>query len=71
MYKRQEFVGRTIRDLDIRNKTGANIIGLRMPDGEFVINPLPETELNQNTKLIALGNSVQIVAMRRLISELR
>lgn len=66
-----EFIGRTIRDLDIRNKTGANIIGLRMPDGEFVINPLPETELNQNTKLIALGNSNQIVAMRKLISELK
>jgi voltage-gated potassium channel len=67
----KEFVGRTIRDLDIRNKTGANIIGLRMSDGEFVINPLPETELNQNTKLIALGNSNQIVAMRKLISELK
>lgn len=67
----KEFVGRTIRDLDIRNKTGANIIGLRMSDGEFVINPLPETELNTNTKLIALGNSNQIVAMRKMISELK
>ena len=67
----KEFVGRTIRDLDIRNKTGANIIGLRMADGEFVINPLPETELNKNTKLIALGNSNQIVAMRKLIAELK
>lgn len=67
----KEFVGRTIRDLDIRNKTGANIIGLRMSDGEFVINPLPETELNKNTKLIALGNSNQILAMRKLIAELR
>jgi len=66
-----EFIGRTIRDLDIRNKTGANIIGLRMPDGEFIINPLPETELNQNSKLIALGNSNQIVAMRKLISEIK
>jgi voltage-gated potassium channel len=65
-----EFIG-TIRDLDIRNKTGANIIGLRMPDGEFMINPLPETEINQNTKLIALGNSNQIMAMRKLISDLK
>jgi voltage-gated potassium channel len=65
-----ELIG-TIRDLDIRNKTGANIIGLRMPDGEFMINPLPETEINQNTKLIALGNSNQIMAMRKLISDLK
>lgn len=66
-----EYVEGTIRDLDIRNKTGANIIGLRMPDGEFVINPLPETRLNKNTKLIALGNSKQISEMRKLISELK
>lgn len=66
-----EFIGRTIRDLDIRNKTGANIIGLRLPDGEFIINPLPETKINESTKLIALGNSNQIFEMRKLISELK
>ncbi len=66
-----EYVGGTIRDLDIRNKTGANIIGLRMPDGEFIINPLPETKLNKNTKLIALGDSKQITEMQKLISELK
>ena len=66
-----EYVEGTIRDLDIRNRTGANIIGLRMPDGEFIINPLPETKLNKNTKLIALGNSKQIAEMRKLISSLK
>lgn len=66
-----EYVEGTIRDLDIRNKTGANIIGLRMPDGEFIINPLPETKLNKNTKLIALGDSKQIAEMRKLVSELK
>lgn len=66
-----EFIGSTIRDLDIRNKTGANILGLRLANGEFVINPLPETEINPNTKLIALGNSSQILEMRKLISDLK
>lgn len=66
-----EYVEGTIRDLDIRNKTGANIIGLRLPDGEFIINPLPETKLNKNTKLIALGDSKQIAEMQKLISELK
>lgn len=65
-----EYAAGTIRDLDIRNKTGANIIELRMPDGEFIINPLPETRLNKNTKLIALGDSRQISELRKLISEL-
>lgn len=66
-----EYVEGTIRDLDIRNKTGANIIGLKMHDGEFIINPLPETKLNKNTKLIALGDSKQIAEMRKLVSELK
>lgn len=65
-----EYAAGTIRDLDIRNKTGANIIGLRLPDGEFIINPLPETKINKNTKLIALGDSRQISGLRKLISEL-
>ncbi len=66
-----EYAAGTIRDLDIRNKTGANIIGLRLPDGEFIINPLPETKLNKNTKLIALGDSRQISELRKLISEMK
>jgi voltage-gated potassium channel len=64
-------IGNTsIRDLDIRNKTGANIIGLKMPDGEFIINPLPDSRINTNAKLIVLGDRKQIADMRKLISEM-
>ena len=60
----------TIRDLDIRNLTGANIIGLRGENGEYIINPSPDTLINPTAKLILLGSENQIQRMRKLISEL-
>jgi voltage-gated potassium channel len=63
-------VGKTIKDLDIRNKTGANIIGLKHPEGKYTINPLPETIIGPNTKLIVLGNRQQISDMRKILQEL-
>lgn len=64
-----DYEGETIRDLDIRNKTGANIIGLKLPNGKFVINPLPETKLSPNTKIIVLGNRQQIIEMKNLLNK--
>jgi voltage-gated potassium channel len=60
---------KTIRELDIRNRTGANLIGLKMEDGNYIINPSPETVISSNAKLILLGSQNQIQEMRRLISE--
>lgn len=60
----------TIRDLDIRNKTGANIIGMRDENEEYIINPSPDTEINPSAKLIILGSPAQMQNIRKLISEL-
>jgi voltage-gated potassium channel len=65
-----EYAGKTIKDFDIRNKTGANILGLRLADGTYLINPLPDTVITTNTKLIALGNRQQIADMKKLIDAL-
>ncbi|MCE1165822.1 MAG: potassium channel protein, partial [Bacteroidetes bacterium] len=65
-----DYVGKTIKDLDIRNKTGANIIGLKHPEGKYTINPLPDMVIGANTKLIVLGNRQQITDMRKLLEEL-
>ncbi|MCI0474011.1 MAG: potassium channel protein [Ignavibacteria bacterium] len=65
-----EYAGKTIKDFDIRNKTGANIIGLRLADGTYMINPLPDTVITTNTKLIVLGNRQQITDMKKLIDAL-
>jgi|WetSurMetagenome_2_1015567.scaffolds.fasta_scaffold10132_6 voltage-gated potassium channel len=66
----EKYKHKSIRDLDIRNRTGANVIGLRMNDGSYKINPSPDTLIDPNSKLILLGSRQQIQDMRKLISEL-
>jgi len=66
----ENYKHKSIRDLDFRNKTGANVIGLRLATGDYIINPSPDTLINPDTKLVLLGSDDQIRQMRKLISEL-
>ncbi len=59
---------KTIRDLEIRNKSGANIVGFKKGNGEYVINPDPDTQLIPDGKLFVLGTQEQIVRLKELLS---
>jgi len=61
------FEGKSIRELDIRNETGANIIGLKRKDNSYLINPGAETVLTTRDKLFALGTKSQINKLRHII----
>lgn len=50
----------SIRDLDLRKRTGCTIIGYVHPDGKYVINPEPEQFLEPRSKVIVLGRPEQI-----------
>lgn len=60
--------GKSIRELDIRNTSGANIIGLKREDNSYMINPVPDTKLHSSDKLFALGTRTQINNLIRTIS---
>jgi voltage-gated potassium channel len=60
--------GRSIRELDIRNSSGANIIGLKRKDNSYTINPVPDTILDPSDKLFALGTRAQINQLINTIS---
>jgi voltage-gated potassium channel len=62
------FSGKSIRELDIRNETSANIIGMKREDNSYLINPLPETLLMPTDKLFVLGTRRQIESLKQLIS---
>lgn len=62
-----ELINHSIYDLGIRNNTGANIVGYKTPNGEFVINPTPDTKMIQNAKLFVLGTPEQIRNMKILL----
>ena len=61
------FLEKSIRELDIRNESGANIIGLKREDNSFIINPLPEVVLNIHDKLFALGTKTQINRLSQIL----
>ena len=50
----------TLRDLDLRRKTGCTIIGYIAPDGEYIINPEADLPLQPKSKVIVLGRPEQI-----------
>lgn len=58
---------KTIRDLEIRNKSGANIVGFKTAKGDFIINPNADTQLIPEGKLFVLGTPEQISALKLLL----
>lgn len=61
-----EHQNKTLGALENAYETDANIIGLKTPSGEFIINPGSEYRLQPGSKLIVLGNSEQIRESQRL-----
>jgi len=57
---------RTIRDLDLRNKTGCTVIGFKDTDGEYLVNPEAELKLVPDSKIIVLGRPEQIQKLNSL-----
>jgi len=62
------FEGKSINELDIRNTSGANIIGLKRADKSYLINPVPDTRLLRSDKLFALGTRSQIAQLIKTIN---
>jgi voltage-gated potassium channel len=58
--------GKTIRDLQVRQQTGAMIIALRKQDGSFDTTPAPDARLDEGDILIAVGTPDEL----RLLEEL-
>ena len=54
---------KTIRDLDLRRKTGCTVIGFKDDKGDYIVNPEAETKLIPGSKIIVLGRPEQIVKL--------
>ena len=62
-----EFLNKTIRDLDLRRRTGCSIIGFKTATNQYIVNPESETELTFNSNLIVLGRPNQIRKLREVL----
>ena len=58
---------KTIYEIGIRKKTGANIIGFKTLEGEFILNPSPDLKVSRGSKLFVLGTPEQIASMKEMI----
>jgi len=62
---------KSIEELEIRQRTGANIIAYKAPDGHFLVNPPPETILLPESSFILLGNKTQLENLRKYLIKIR
>ncbi|ALJ04645.1 potassium transporter TrkA [Pseudalgibacter alginicilyticus] len=56
---------KTIKELDLRKKTGCSIIGYKDEKGDYIVNPEVELELEPNSKIIVLGRPEQIETLNK------
>ena len=54
----------SLRDLDIREQTGVNIVGYKAPDSTYEVNPDPDTQLSPGASFIVLGSYEQLGKLR-------
>ena len=59
--------GKSIKELEIRNKTGANIIGFKTAEGDYIINPSPEMVMMPDAKLFVLGTQEQVSRFKEIL----
>jgi len=62
-----EFLNKTLLDLDLRRKTGCNVIGFKTSENEYIINPEATTKLESGSNLIVLGRPNQIEKLRQVL----
>lgn len=56
----KEYCNKTIRELNIRAHSGANIIGFKKRNGTYLVNPGPDVKITPDTSFIVLGNRKQL-----------
>ncbi len=66
----EDFAGQTdcssLKELDLRKKTGCTIIGYISPSGDYIINPEADLKLEPQGKLIVLGRPEQINKLNKM-----
>lgn len=57
-----------LKDLALRQQTGCSIIGLKTPEGEYIINPGAESTITPNSRLFVLGKPEEIKHLYKILN---
>ena len=60
-------VGKTLRDAQVRDRTGALILAVRPAEGDLRTNPSPDTAIDAGDLLIAIGTESELRALATLV----
>ena len=64
----RDFLKGTIKDLEVRTKSGASIMGIKTLSGEYIFNPPPDTRLSDKDKFFVLGSPDQIQRLKEVVN---
>ena len=60
----ESLLTRTIDSVEIKKMTGANIVGVRKPDGKFILNPCSEQKILEGLQIFVLGTNEQVLSLK-------
>jgi voltage-gated potassium channel len=61
------FVNKSLKTLQAKDKSGINIIGIKISGAKYVFNPDPQLTLSRGDQLFVLGSSTQIKEFRTVL----
>jgi voltage-gated potassium channel len=59
------YINKTIAQINIRRISGANLIGMKNPNGNYIFNPSPDHIIQPDDKLFAIGTPDQIEKLKQ------
>jgi voltage-gated potassium channel len=57
----------SLQELDCWRKTGATVLGLKTNNGEYMLNPIPQTVVKPGYRLIVMGSKDQLSKVNALV----
>ncbi|WP_224483511.1 potassium channel family protein [Robertkochia aurantiaca] len=63
----EDYINKSLADLDLRKKSGCTVIGFKAPEGTYLINPDASTRLLPHAKLMVLGRPEQIQKLNNIL----
>lgn len=63
----QQFVGKSLADLKIREISGVNIVGIKIGGTRYIFNPDPKMIISRHDQLFVLGNPGQIKKLKAML----
>ncbi len=61
----EDFVGKTLKELDLRKRFGITVIAIKKPNGQVMVNPSGENRIEKEDVLLILGSEENVLKFSR------